>query len=265
MWGVKRRGPTPGDDPLQLSPLSSPIGAHWKPRRPRPSRLPLALGSLTLLLAAWGLWTGRLEVHSTPRSAAGIATNGAAASSASSTAAAAAAWGLPPPPKRRLPGGGWAPTLLVYVFSNTDPHYLGNLRFFVEHGMAADDGVTYLIVVQEEAAASGQQQQQPELPALPPNARYVRHPNSCYDWGAIGWVFEAGHARADDYTYFIFMNASVRGPFIPPHAQVGCRSPAASLLACSLACLCARLSCRRCCVPHVPPAACCGDGRRAGA
>jgi hypothetical protein len=36
------------------------------------------------------------------------------------------------------------------VFSNTDPEYLNNLRFFAQFGMSPDDGVTYLIVVQEQ-------------------------------------------------------------------------------------------------------------------
>ena len=89
-------------------------------------------------------------------------------------------------------------------------------------GIAADDGVAYIIVVQEtpgEAVSCGccarpqllrllprgllsgssalscgccPAAQPPELPPLPPNARYVRHANECYDWGTIGWVFSTG-------------------------------------------------------------------------
>ena len=51
--------------------------------------------------------------------------------------------------RRRLPSGAWAPTLCIYVFSDTDPEYIKNLRFFVKFGMAADDGIDYIVVVQE--------------------------------------------------------------------------------------------------------------------
>lgn len=60
----------------------------------------------------------------------------------------------------------------------------------------------------------------PALPGLPANARYLRHANKCYDWGTIGWVFSSGQADPSRYKYFIFMNSSVRGPFIPPYARV---------------------------------------------
>ena len=62
--------------------------------------------------------------------------------------------------------------------------------------------------------------QLPTLPLLPPNARYLRHPNRCYDWGTIGWVLTSKQVDTSAYKYFIFMNSSVRGPFIPPYAQV---------------------------------------------
>lgn len=35
------------------------------------------------------------------------------------------------------------------------------------------------------------QLQLPPLPTLPLNARYLRHPNRCYDWGTIGWVLSS--------------------------------------------------------------------------
>lgn len=59
-----------------------------------------------------------------------------------------------------------------------------------------------------------------ELPALPSNARYVLHNNECYDWGTFGWVLMTQDIDINDYTYFIFMNSSVRGPFIPSYLKV---------------------------------------------
>ncbi len=40
-------------------------------------------------------------------------------------------------------------TLVIYVFSKTDPEYERNLQFFVQHGMWEDDGCDYAIIVQQ--------------------------------------------------------------------------------------------------------------------
>lgn len=64
------------------------------------------------------------------------------------------------------------------------------------------------------------------LPPLPRNARYIYHENKCYDWGTFGWVFSEGKVNATLYKSIIFMNSSVRGPFLPPYFPV-------SMVACS--------------------------------
>ena len=58
------------------------------------------------------------------------------------------------------------------------------------------------------------------LPPAPANVRFEYHPNSCYDWGTFGWLLDTGKIQPAGYKYFIFMNSSVRGPFIPPYLQV---------------------------------------------
>ena len=40
-------------------------------------------------------------------------------------------------------------TIVVYIYSNTDPEYERNLRFFVEHGVRAGSECHYVIVVQQ--------------------------------------------------------------------------------------------------------------------
>lgn len=42
-----------------------------------------------------------------------------------------------------------ADTLVIYVYSDTDPEYRGNLEFFVRHGMWERDGCDYLIIIQQ--------------------------------------------------------------------------------------------------------------------
>ena len=43
----------------------------------------------------------------------------------------------------------WPETLVVYIFSNTDPEYFNNLKFFLKWGVREGDGAYYIIVVQE--------------------------------------------------------------------------------------------------------------------
>jgi hypothetical protein len=38
---------------------------------------------------------------------------------------------------------------VVYIFSNTDPEYFNNLKFFLKWGVREGDGAYYIIVVQE--------------------------------------------------------------------------------------------------------------------
>ena len=40
-------------------------------------------------------------------------------------------------------------TIVVYIYSNSDPEYERNLRFFVERGVRGDSDCHYVIVVQQ--------------------------------------------------------------------------------------------------------------------
>ena len=42
-----------------------------------------------------------------------------------------------------------ASTLILYVFSFTDPEYERNLHFFIQHGMWDGDGCQYVIIMQQ--------------------------------------------------------------------------------------------------------------------
>lgn len=43
----------------------------------------------------------------------------------------------------------WPDTLVVYIFSNTDPDYFDNLKHFLRWGLREGDGAYYIIVVQD--------------------------------------------------------------------------------------------------------------------
>lgn len=55
-----------------------------------------------------------------------------------------------------------------------------------EEKVQEKDGCDYVIALQE---GPGLQNLEP-LPKLPPNARFVRHENKCFDLGTIGWMIE---------------------------------------------------------------------------
>ena len=42
-----------------------------------------------------------------------------------------------------------AKTLVILVYSDTDPEYTANLEFFIQYGMREDDGNDYYIIIQE--------------------------------------------------------------------------------------------------------------------
>ncbi len=64
------------------------------------------------------------------------------------------------------------------------------------------------------------------LPVLPANARYVVRADirGCVDWGAFGWVITE-LVDSSRYKYIMFLNSSVRGPFLPAYWPV--RAPGA--------------------------------------
>lgn len=47
----------------------------------------------------------------------------------------------------------------------------------------------------------------------------MEHENRCFDWGTVGWALKEKHFDPDKYAYFIIMNSSVRGPFLPVWAK----------------------------------------------
>ena len=116
-----------------------------------------------------------------------------------------------------------APTLVTYIFSDTDPEYAENLRFFIREGITAlDDECDYKIVVQvsdtEEELSPELVQDLEDLKSYS-NVEILEHKNECYDIGTIGWVYSLLGSRISKYSYFIWLNSSVRGPFLPSYLE----------------------------------------------
>ena len=60
--------------------------------------------------------------------------------------------------------------LVMYIFSNTDPLYLDNLKFFLREGVHANDGCEYIFVVNRS----------PEEEVAPLSSR--THSHATEDW-----------------------------------------------------------------------------------
>ena len=128
--------------------------------------------------------------------------------------------------------------LLIYVYADVHKYAYGNLKYFIENAVREQDGVDYFFILQRVENREINETQMPQLPKG--NAYYIQHENRCFDYGTIGWFFDKyafnnpwrnetsiTNSNASDphnlrldlkrYKYFIFINSSVRGPFLPPY------------------------------------------------
>lgn len=100
--------------------------------------------------------------------------------------------------------------LVIYVWADTDVSSLGNLEFFIRHGVRRTQPADYYFVLQN---VNSKTVNESRLPSLPPNAHYIQHENECFDFGTFGWFLTGNLVNIKSYKYFILMNASIRGPY----------------------------------------------------
>jgi hypothetical protein len=84
------------------------------------------------------------------------------------------------------------------------------LAFFLRHGIVHASAADFIFVIQDG-----------KLSVPIPKARNIRvipRDNSCYDLGAWGAVLQTPGLVIENYKYFVFINSSVRGPFLPAWA-----------------------------------------------
>ena len=108
--------------------------------------------------------------------------------------------------------------LVTYAYSQIDEFSEANLLFFIDFAIRNDPISRYYIIIQSDSPNYYN-----SLPALPAHAKYVHHANRCYDWGAYGWILNSGMVNIHMYRYFIFINSSVRGPFLPTYTPPSMR------------------------------------------
>lgn len=110
-------------------------------------------------------------------------------------------------------------SLLFYVFSHSDPEYLHNFGFFVRFGMLSPS-VDHVVIIQdaESMPVEDKYTLAQVVANVPSKTIVLHHVNECYDTGSVGWAMKQPSvaARLDDYDFFIVLNSSVKGPFLPP-------------------------------------------------
>ena len=115
--------------------------------------------------------------------------------------------------------------LVLYALADNDDHAIPNFAFFVKFAINRDRRSRYIIILQGFS-----QESQSKLPSLPSHAEYVLHSNQCYDWGTYGWLLQSGMVNWKKFKHFIFINSSVRGPFLDSYFRGHWTDPFLSLL-----------------------------------
>jgi hypothetical protein len=94
-------------------------------------------------------------------------------------------------------------TLVIYSYYEKNEQYIKNLEFFLKNGLY--DDIDYVFYINGRECSL-------DIPKQS-NIRVIPRDNINYDFGAYD---DAVHnLNIDDYSYFFFINTSVRGPFIP--------------------------------------------------
>lgn len=124
------------------------------------------------------------------------------------------------------------PVAIFYVFCPTSDLYIKNFIYFYNEGILKDQNHPrfsfdyFLISNNLEGKQSESISSLLKHCSRPPeNVRIFEKENSCFDLGSIGWLLEKDRTILTKYRYYIWINASVRGPFIAPYAGVHWTDP----------------------------------------
>lgn len=113
---------------------------------------------------------------------------------------------------------------IFYVFSPTSKTYISNFLFFYDTAILsqAETGFTYdYFLISNGLDGGGNATVTSLLQGCPrpKNVKIYEKGNKCFDLGSIGWLLNSDATILYRYTYFIWVNASVRGPFLAQYAK----------------------------------------------
>ena len=94
--------------------------------------------------------------------------------------------------------------LIIYAYYEKDNIYKNNLQYFLRKGL--HDTCDYIFVINGTSSVYIPQKS---------NIKVIQRSNEGYDFGAYNDALL--QTNIDNYDYFIFLNTSVRGPFMPSY------------------------------------------------
>lgn len=97
--------------------------------------------------------------------------------------------------------------LIVYAYFET-PDSRRNLGYFCRHGITPHEERQHVVVINGACSIEDQ------IPKLG-NVKVIRRENRGFDFGA--WAHAFRHVQLDQFDYFILLNSSVTGPFLPSY------------------------------------------------
>jgi hypothetical protein len=107
--------------------------------------------------------------------------------------------------------------LVLYAYYEKDEVYKNNLELFLRKGIYSE--CDYVFIVNGKSTV--------DIPNVS-NIRVLSKANEDYDFGAYNHALN--NIQYDQYKYIIFMNTSVRGPFIPPYVRMKWYEPFIDML-----------------------------------
>jgi hypothetical protein len=97
--------------------------------------------------------------------------------------------------------------LIIYSYHERE-HARVNIGFFIMNGLHAAADFLFIL--------NGETNVDELLPKNAPNIRVIKRDNTCYDLGSIGEVLRMNDKElVKKYPRFIFINSSIKGPFLP--------------------------------------------------
>lgn len=98
--------------------------------------------------------------------------------------------------------------LVIYAYYEKDGMYRDNLCFFLKQGLC--DECDYIFVLNGKCSVY--------IPDRP-NIRVLKRDNTHYDFGAWHYALLHPTTNIKNYEYFLFLNTSVRGPFLARYVK----------------------------------------------
>lgn len=98
--------------------------------------------------------------------------------------------------------------LVTYVYYESDLSIL-NLTYFIKNGVFENDEVHYNFIINSDSLVV-------DIPKYK-NVTIIKGDNRGYDFGA--YSKSISEVNIGDYDYFIFLNDTVRGPFLPRYCN----------------------------------------------